>query len=38
MEMAYDDIAQETGRPAGTLRSRVFHSLRKLRKLLEGES
>lgn len=38
MEMPYEDIAQETGRPTGTLRSRVFHSLRKLRKLLEGES
>lgn len=38
LELAYDEIAEETGRPAGTLRSRVFHSLRKLRKLLEGES
>ena len=38
MDLAYDVIAQETGRPAGTLRSRVFHALRKLRKLLEGES
>lgn len=38
MDLAYDEIAQETGRPAGTLRSRVFHALRKLRKLLEGES
>ena len=38
MDLAYDDIARETGRPAGTLRSRVFHALRKLRKTLEGES
>jgi RNA polymerase sigma-70 factor (ECF subfamily) len=38
LDMAYDEIAEELGRPAGTLRSRVFHSLRKLRKLLEGES
>jgi RNA polymerase sigma-70 factor, ECF subfamily len=38
MEMGYDDIATETGRPAGTLRSRVFHALRKLRKQLEGVS
>ncbi len=38
MEMGYDEIAQETGRPAGTLRSRVFHTLRKMRKMLEGES
>jgi RNA polymerase sigma-70 factor, ECF subfamily len=38
MELSYDDIATETGRPAGTLRSRVFHALRKLRKQLEGVS
>lgn len=38
MELGYDDIAKETGRPAGTLRSRVFHALRKLRKQLEGVS
>ena len=38
MDLAYDVIAQETGRPAGTLRSRVFHALRKLRGVLEGES
>jgi RNA polymerase sigma-70 factor, ECF subfamily len=38
MDLAYEVIAEETGRPAGTLRSRVFHALRKLRGLLEGES
>jgi RNA polymerase sigma-70 factor, ECF subfamily len=38
MDLAYEVIAQETGRPAGTLRSRVFHALRKLRGLLEGEA
>jgi RNA polymerase sigma-70 factor (ECF subfamily) len=36
MELGYDEIAGQTGRPSGTLRSRVFHSLRKLRTLLEG--
>jgi len=38
LDLAYDEIAEEVGRPSGTLRSRVFHSLRKLRTLLEGES
>jgi RNA polymerase sigma-70 factor (ECF subfamily) len=38
MDLAYEEIAEQTARPTGTLRSRVFHSLRKLRTLLEGES
>lgn len=38
LELGYEEISKETGRPAGTLRSRVFHSLRKLRAMLEGES
>jgi len=38
MEMQYDEISEATGRPAGTLRSRVFHALRKMRSLLEEAS
>lgn len=38
MDLQYDEMAEATGRPAGTLRSRVFHALRKLRGMLEGES
>jgi RNA polymerase sigma-70 factor (ECF subfamily) len=38
MELGYEEIATQTGRPTGTLRSRVFHVLKKLRRHLEGES
>jgi len=38
LDLPYDEISAMTGRPTGTLRSRVFHSLRKLRALLEGAS
>lgn len=38
MELAYQEIANETGQSAATLRSHVYNSLRKLRGLLEGES
>jgi RNA polymerase sigma-70 factor (ECF subfamily) len=35
MDLQYDDIAEAMGRPAGTLRSRVFHALRAMRSMLE---
>jgi len=38
MELPYEEIASETGKPAGTLRSRVFHALRKLRSAMERMS
>ena len=38
LEMQYDEIAEALGRPAGTLRSRVFHALRKMRAMLEEAS
>lgn len=38
MDLAYQDIANETGRPASALRSQVFDSLCRLRGLLEGAS
>ena len=38
MDLAYRDIANETGRPASALRSQVFGSLCRLRSLLEGAS
>jgi len=38
MDLGYQDIANETGRPASALRSQVFDSLRRLRSLLEGAS
>lgn len=37
LELSCEDIARDTGRPAGTLRSRIFHTLRKLRTLLEED-
>jgi RNA polymerase sigma-70 factor (ECF subfamily) len=38
MDLAYQDIANETGRPPSALRSQVFDSLCRLRGLLEGAS
>lgn len=35
MDLPYDEISGVLGRPAGTLRSRVFHALRKMRSVLE---
>jgi len=38
MDLAYQEISNETSLPTSTVRSHVFDSLRKLRGLLEGES
>jgi RNA polymerase sigma-70 factor (ECF subfamily) len=36
-EMDYSDIAEVLGRPEATIRTRVFHGLRRLRAMLEQE-
>jgi len=33
--LTYDEAAEVTGDPAGTLRSRIFHALKKLREMLK---
>ena len=33
----YAEISELLGIPVGTVKSRVFHALRKLRELLQGE-
>lgn len=38
MDLQYDEIAVVLGKPSGTLRSRVFHALRKLRGMLTEEA
>jgi len=37
-ELAYSEIARVLEIPEGTVKSRMFHAVRKLRSLLEGES
>lgn len=37
-ETPYADVAQALDIPVGTVKSRVFNALRKLREILEGES
>jgi RNA polymerase sigma-70 factor (ECF subfamily) len=36
-EMDYPEIAAVVGRPEATIRTRVFHGLRRLRTMLDGE-
>jgi RNA polymerase sigma-70 factor (ECF subfamily) len=33
--LTYEEIAEVTGRPVGTLKSQMFHAIRKLRSMLE---
>ncbi|NUQ48120.1 MAG: sigma-70 family RNA polymerase sigma factor, partial [Phycisphaerae bacterium] len=36
-ELSYEEIAEVTGAPVGTVRSRLHHAVRGLREMLERE-
>ena len=37
LDRPYEDVAAELGVPVGTLRSRAYYALRRMRRILEAE-